>query len=101
MTMPSKYRTYRFHTGFSPSRPFSSRPSAGEDGKKRRTVLRVIRETRGTNVGMRACRSANRVVIDFFVLRVPAMQEVNLGRNRRSTACECNIPSMQMDNSRY
>jgi hypothetical protein len=67
-------------------------------GKKRQAVRHAIRETRGTNVETRACRSGNQAVIDFFVSKVPDMQEVNSGWNRRSTACECNIPSKQMAN---
>jgi hypothetical protein len=67
-------------------------------GKKRRTVLRAIRETRGTNVETPACRSGNQAVIDFFVSRVPGMQAENSGWNKQSTACEYNIPSKQTAN---
>ena len=56
------------------------------------------RETCGTNIETPACRSGNQAVIDFFVSRVLDMQGVNSGRNRRSTACECNIPSKQTTN---
>lgn len=91
--MLTKYRICRFLTGCSPSRPCSLQRSGGVAGKKRRTVLRAIRKTRGTNVETPACRSGNQAVIDFFVSRVLGMQAVNSGWNRQSTACEYNIPS--------
>ena len=93
--MREKYWICPFLTGCSPSPRCSSRPSDGVAGKKRRTVLSAIRETRGTNVETPACRSGNQAVIDFFVLRVPGMQAVNSGWNKQSTACEYNIPSKQ------
>src|SRR5262245_1296932 len=96
--MPEKYRTCRFLTGCSLSPLCSSRPSGGVAGKKRRTVLRAIQETRGINVETPECRSDNQAVIDYFVWRVQGMQAVSSGWNRQSTACEYIIPSKQTAN---
>src|SRR5678809_710146 len=89
----TKCRTFRFLTSYSPSQPCSSRPNGDVDGKKPRTVLLAIHVTRGISIETPACRSGNQVVNGSFVSRVPGMQGVNSGQNRRSTVSECDTPS--------
>ena len=96
--LPEKSWICRFLTGCSPSPRCSSRPSDGVAGKKRRTVLRAIREMRGINIATPECRSANQAVTDSFVSRVQDMQGVNSGLIRRSMACESNIHWKQTAN---